>query len=188
MIPRPALQKGRLERPCFPASSADPPPEGPPKHKETKPLPLLLPRAGDSNLLHSSARYSPEGLSEREVKGLRTPPPIRWATPVEPRPPPTKKEAPEGIKEEGWVYVVRNQDLHKIGITKDLIRRMRQLKADDKGNELIDAIKSDRYKALERTLHKIFKEKRIPQSEYFRLNPIQVKELQRMMRKEISSS
>ena len=103
-------------------------------------------------------------------------------------PPPSKKEPPEVIKEEGWVYVVRNQDLHKIGITKDLFRRMRQLKADDKGNELIDAIKSDRYKALERTFHKIFEEKRIPQSEYFRLNPIQVKELQRMMRKEISSS
>ena len=37
-------------------------------------------------------------------------------------------------------------------------------------NEIIKVLKVDSYRELERRLHKRFKDSRIPQTEYFRLN------------------
>ena len=73
----------------------------------------------------------------------------------------------------GWLYLIRNGDLYKIGITKNLENRMRQLKPD----YIIAKLYSKNYKQLERELHKRYKSVRIPQSEYFRLDHLQIKEI-----------
>ena len=71
----------------------------------------------------------------------------------------------------GFVYLIRNQDIFKIGITENLLNRMSQLNPD----EIIDVIKCRNFRDLERDLHREFKEFRIPQTEYFRLNNKQLK-------------
>ena len=73
----------------------------------------------------------------------------------------------------GWLYLIRNGDLYKIGITKNIENRMRQLKPDS----LIAKLYSKNYQQLERELHKRYKNVRIPQSEYFRLDHLQIKEI-----------
>ncbi len=73
----------------------------------------------------------------------------------------------------GFVYLIRNQDIFKIGITENLLNRMSQLEPD----EIIDVIKCSNFKELERDLHRDFKEFRIPQTEYFRLNQNQLQEV-----------
>ena len=71
----------------------------------------------------------------------------------------------------GWVYIIRNGDLYKIGITQNIRRRMKQLRPD----EIISSLKTNNYIILEKKLHKLFKSKRIPQTEYFRLSHNEVK-------------
>lgn len=70
------------------------------------------------------------------------------------------------------VYLIRNGDLHKIGTTKNLIRRMKQLKPD----EIISTLETTDYRAIEKELHRKYKDVRLPQSEYFRLSDTQVNE------------
>ena len=91
----------------------------------------------------------------------------------------------EGVKatEKGFVYLVRNQTDYKIGITKDVLRRMNQLKA----HELVHLVKCSNYRELEKELHNVFKEERIHGSEFFRLSPAQVEEAQRLMNKKTST-
>tara|TARA_Y100001968_G_C19290806_1_gene684113 strand:- start:19 stop:609 length:591 start_codon:yes stop_codon:yes gene_type:complete len=69
----------------------------------------------------------------------------------------------------GWVYLIRNGDLHKIGITRNLHQRMRQLKPD----EIVSVLETKDFKSLEKSLHKRYKTSRIPQTEYFRLTKSQ---------------
>ena len=66
----------------------------------------------------------------------------------------------------GYIYLIRNKDLYKIGITKDINKRMKVLKPD----EIIKVFKTRRYKELEKELHKRYQTLRIPQTEYFRLS------------------
>lgn len=66
----------------------------------------------------------------------------------------------------GFVYLIRNGDLYKIGRTDHLERRMKQLRPD----EVIQVLQTDRSRDLEYELHRQFNAKRLPQSEYFRLN------------------
>ena len=73
----------------------------------------------------------------------------------------------------GWLYLIKNGDLYKIGITKNFEKRMRQLKPD---SILIKLYSSD-YMQLEREFHKKYKCVRIPQSEYFRLDNVQIREI-----------
>ena len=73
----------------------------------------------------------------------------------------------------GWLYIIKNGDLYKIGITRKFENRMRQLKPD----YIVAKLYSRDFKELEREFHKKYKNVRIPQSEYFRLDPIQVKEI-----------
>ena len=96
-------------------------------------------------------------------------------TPDETTPPPTPTK--------GWVYLIKNQELHKIGITKNLLARMKQLEVHKKTNELIHAVRSTNYLDLEKDLHLMFKAVRIPQSEYFRLSEKQVSKAQKYMDK-----
>ena len=45
----------------------------------------------------------------------------------------------------GFVYLIRNKDLYKIGITQNLEQRMKALKPD----EIISTLETDDFKGLE---------------------------------------
>ena len=80
----------------------------------------------------------------------------------------------------GFVYLLKNEDIYEIGITNDLMRRLNQLKPD----EIINTVKCSNYESLELLLHKKFKKYRIPQTEYFRLTPNLVEQVSLEMTKE----
>ncbi len=73
----------------------------------------------------------------------------------------------------GWLYIIRNQDLYKIGITRNFESRMRQLKPDN----VVAKLYTSDFKKLERELHHRYKLFRIPQTEYFRLENYHLKEI-----------
>ncbi len=73
----------------------------------------------------------------------------------------------------GWLYLIRNRDLYKIGITKNFENRMRQLKPD----KVVAKFYTTDFVKLERELHHRYKKFRIPQTEYFRLENSHVKEI-----------
>ena len=75
--------------------------------------------------------------------------------------------------EKGFVYLIRNEDIFKIGITDNLLRRFNQLKPD----EILNVVRCSNYETLEKDLHKKFKKNRIPQTEYFRLNKSQIEQV-----------
>ncbi len=79
----------------------------------------------------------------------------------------------------GWLYLIKNGDLYKIGITKNFDNRMRQLKPD----YVVAKLYSNYFRQLERVLHKRYKNVRIPQTEYFRLEPNQVREIKHIISK-----
>ena len=79
----------------------------------------------------------------------------------------------------GWVYLIRNRDLYKIGITKNFQRRMRQLKPDN----VIAKVYTSDFVKLERELHKQYKKFRIPQTEYFRLESYHLKDIKQRISK-----
>ena len=70
----------------------------------------------------------------------------------------------------GWLYIIRNGDLYKIGITKNFDNRMRQLKPD----KVISKLYTTNFKQLEKDFHKKYHDVRIPQTEYFRLTDHQL--------------
>ncbi len=73
----------------------------------------------------------------------------------------------------GWLYIIRNRDLYKIGITKNFKNRMRRLKPDN----VVAKFYTADFVKLERELHNRYKKYRIPQTEYFRLENYHVKEI-----------
>ena len=75
----------------------------------------------------------------------------------------------------GWLYLIKNGDLYKIGITRNFEKRMLQLKPDN----VIAKLYSSNFRELERELHKKYKSVRIPQTEYFRLDHSQVGEIKK---------
>ncbi len=75
----------------------------------------------------------------------------------------------------GWIYLIRNGGLYKIGITKNINNRMRQLKPDE---VLVKSYISN-YRELEKDLHYRYKKVRIPQTEYFRLSIFEIRECKR---------
>ena len=79
----------------------------------------------------------------------------------------------------GWLYLIKNGDLYKIGITKNFDDRMRQLKPDS----IISKLYSKDFKKLEREFHKRYKNVRIPQTEYFRLDNKQIKDIKKIISK-----
>ena len=85
----------------------------------------------------------------------------------------------------GWLYLIKNRDLYKIGITKNIDNRMRQLKPDN----IVAKLYTTDFIKLERELHNRYKRFRIPQTEYFRLKDYQIKEIkQRISKLDFSSS
>ena len=77
----------------------------------------------------------------------------------------------------GFVYFVRNDEIYKIGITDNLLRRISELKPD----EIINVVRCVNYKDLEKKLHSKFKSSRIPQTEYFRLDQGEVSLVNELM-------
>ena len=77
----------------------------------------------------------------------------------------------------GYVYLIRNGGLHKIGHTINIKQRMKQLKP----HEVIAVLETNHYRTLEKELHKAYRSVRLPQSEYFRLRPSEVKEIKRVL-------
>ena len=75
----------------------------------------------------------------------------------------------------GWLYLIRNRDIYKIGITKNFKNRMRQLKPDS----VIAKLYTSDFKKLERELHYRYKKYRIPQTEYFRLDNSHLREIKK---------
>ena len=75
----------------------------------------------------------------------------------------------------GWLYVIKNGDLYKIGITKNIDKRMLQLKPD----YIVTKIYSRGFRLLEKEFHKKYKDVRIPQTEYFRLDNTQIREIKK---------
>ena len=73
----------------------------------------------------------------------------------------------------GWLYLIRNRDLYKIGITKNFENRMRQLKPDN----VVAKLYTSDFVKLERELHNRYKKFRIPQTEYFRLKSHHLNEI-----------
>ena len=72
----------------------------------------------------------------------------------------------------GYVYLIRNGDLYKIGHTSNLERRLKQLQPCI----LVQSLITDRSLNLEQELHRRFQDVRLPQSEYFRLSDHQVEQ------------
>ena len=77
----------------------------------------------------------------------------------------------------GFVYFVRNGDLFKIGITENMLRRLRELAPD----ELLNIVRCPNFQEVEWELHRRFKDVRLPQTEYFRLSDQQVQEVHQLM-------
>ena len=77
----------------------------------------------------------------------------------------------------GFVYFIRNGDLCKIGITENLLRRMDQLKPD----EVLNIVRCKNFREIEKDLHSIFKDVRLPQTEYFRLSEEQISKAHKLM-------
>ena len=77
----------------------------------------------------------------------------------------------------GYVYLIRNQELVKIGITGNLLRRMSQLEPD----EILNVVRCKNYRELEKDLHRLFTDERIPQTEYFRLSEEQINKVHKLM-------
>ena len=79
----------------------------------------------------------------------------------------------------GFVYFVRNDKIYKIGITDNLLRRIKELKPD----EILNSVRCSNYQEIEKSMHAHFKNRRIPQTEYFRLDAAEVEEAHALMTK-----
>lgn len=77
----------------------------------------------------------------------------------------------------GFAYFIRNDNIYKIGITDNLLRRLKELKP----SEILNTVRCSNYQEIEKTLHSHFKEKRIPQTEYFRLEDAEIEEAHALM-------
>ena len=90
---------------------------------------------------------------------------LNWSD--HPSPPDSSGDDP---KKSGWVYVLRDNStgLYKIGRTKNISQRMRQLGVGKTSTLVQKKYVSDSY-AAEKAAHKRYKNFRLPQTEYFKL-------------------
>ena len=82
-----------------------------------------------------------------------------------------------GSDSKGYVYFIRNGNLHKIGITEDLVRRFKELAPD----EILNVVRCENYDEIEKILHARYKKVRLPQTEYFRLDDSQIAEVHKSL-------
>lgn len=78
----------------------------------------------------------------------------------------------------GYLYLLRNTLLggYKIGITTAPQQRFKALSVGDK-SELLGYWQHDGYRELEKHYHKLYKDQRCPQSEWFALEPEMITEI-----------
>ena len=71
----------------------------------------------------------------------------------------------------GTVYVIKDRStgLYKIGRTKNLERRMQELGVG-KTADLVSSVEVGDMNAVEKAAHRRYKDKRLPQTEYFKLD------------------
>ena len=79
----------------------------------------------------------------------------------------------------GFVYFVSNDEIYKIGITDNLLRRIKELKPD----KILNSVRCSNYQEIEKKMHAHFKNRRILQTEYFRLDAAEVEEAHALMTK-----
>lgn len=79
--------------------------------------------------------------------------------------------AMQQTEKSGWVYVIQDKTtgLYKIGRTKNIERRMKQLGVGKSARLIQRKMVVDSY-AVERTAHQRYKNSRLPQTEYFKLS------------------
>ena len=75
----------------------------------------------------------------------------------------------------GFVYLVRNGDLYKLGCTNNLKSEARKMKP----GEIVSSLKTKDPKSFEVRLLRLYKKKRIPDTNYFRLSESEVKNCQK---------
>ena len=77
----------------------------------------------------------------------------------------------------GFVNFVRNDEIYKVGITDNLLRRLKELKPD----EILNSVRCSNCQEIEKKMHAHFKDIRIPRTEYFRLDVAEVEEAHSLM-------
>jgi len=77
-----------------------------------------------------------------------------------------------------FVYLVRNDDLFKIGRTDNLVNRIQSLRP----GVLVAALQTDLSRDIEHALHKKYKHRRLPQSEYFRLTKVELADITKVLK------
>ena len=71
----------------------------------------------------------------------------------------------------GFVYLMKNGDLYKLGCTSDLKSEASKMKP----GEIISSFKTNDPKSFEVRLLRLYKKKRIPDTNYFRLSESEVR-------------
>lgn len=79
----------------------------------------------------------------------------------------------------GYVYVVKEGHLYKIGMTHDIKTRMTQYKTSTGEHRIVYLIETDDFESLEKELHEIFKERRT-RGEWFKLTGDDLKKIKQM--------
>ena len=78
-------------------------------------------------------------------------------------------ERPSTKSNEGFLYVLEMEYGYKIGITTNLERRMKQLEVPEKAI-VVGQWASKEYVTIEKLLHKMYADDRVPQSEWFKIS------------------
>jgi hypothetical protein len=65
----------------------------------------------------------------------------------------------------------------QIGITENLLRRLGELQPD----EVLNVIRCKNFQDVERKMHFEFRDIRLPQTEYFRMDPTHIKEAHKLL-------
>lgn len=80
----------------------------------------------------------------------------------------------------GFLYFIRKKNIYKVGITQNLLIRLKDLKPD----EVLNVIRCKNYGQLENKIHKAFDLERFHGSEYFELKPDQISMIHQMFAEE----
>lgn len=83
-------------------------------------------------------------------------------------------EKPKLKPEKGFLYILQMDHGYKIGITTNLDQRMKSLEVPEKAS-IVGHWESKDYTFVERLLHRMYKDKRVPQSEWFLITAQELK-------------
>ena len=77
----------------------------------------------------------------------------------------------------GFVYLIRNKDLYKIGTAQNIDIAITKLRP----TELLATLKTNKYDQVKERLHSQYSAVRLPESEYFRLTKNQADECKQIL-------